>query len=241
MIKIKVRKPDMVENIKLHLDALLTGVKEAVKPGTITIEYPRERRWLPDSFRGYILFTPENCISCFQCSFVCPANAILMKKSENNRYYPSIDYAKCIFCHFCVDSCPGSALRQTKIHDVVYIDLDEMFCPTENMINPPEIVREDEYTVEYLMDLDIILKRVKERDDLIPEVKPVEIIKEYSSCYEPDSCLACGICVSSCPNEAISITSLDGEKRLKIDADRCTGCGICVKECPVQILKLVKG
>jgi NADH-quinone oxidoreductase subunit I len=238
MIRVGSPRLKTKDTIRLHLSALLTGAKEVIKPGTITIQYPRERRWLPDNFRGYILLNPGNCISCFQCSFVCPANAILMKKSPNNRYYPSIDYAKCIFCHFCVDSCPGSALRQTKIHDVAYKDMEEMFCETEEMVNPPEIWREDESTIRYEMEYDIVLKRIKEKDELIPEFKVVDRVKEVSVCIDTESCLACGICSAVCPMEAISVSVEGTLKRLRINPEKCTGCGLCVKECPVQILRL---
>ena len=241
MIKIKVPKPKTVDVVKLHVDALLTGAKEAIKPGTITIEYPRERRKLPDNFRGYILFSPENCISCFQCSFVCPANAILMTLAPNNRYYPSIDYAKCIFCHYCVDSCPGDALRRSKIHDVVYKDMDEMLTETEKIVNPPQVVREDRFTIEYVIEgSELILKKSKEIDNLIPETLPQEKVKEHSVCVEPKSCLSCALCVNSCPSEAIELTVKGEMKTLRISKERCTGCGICVKVCPVQILELVR-
>jgi|Deesub1362A_J573_1020465.scaffolds.fasta_scaffold00076_108 NADH-quinone oxidoreductase subunit I len=241
MIRIKAPKPDLIGNIKLHIDALLTGVKEAVLPSTMTIHYPRERRKLPDNFRGYILFVPENCISCFQCSFVCPANAITMKKADNERNYPTIDYAKCIFCHFCVDTCPGNALQPTKIHDVAYKDMEEMLTQTEEMVKSPEIQREDTITVEYVIeDVDLLFRRIAEKDELVVKTPPHEKVREISSCIEPESCLACAICVGVCPNEAISIESSDVEKVIKIDSNNCTGCGLCVKECPVQILRLTR-
>ncbi|MBO8181220.1 MAG: 4Fe-4S binding protein [Archaeoglobus sp.] len=240
MIKIKTPKLKTLESIKLHLDALFTGAKEAIKPGTITIEYPRERRKLPDNFRGYILFSPERCKSCWQCSFVCPANAIKMELASNNRYYPSIDYAKCIFCHFCIDTCPVTALKPTKIHDVVYKDLEEMYTPTELMVKPPKIVREEEVTVEYVMDGDIILKKSKELDELFPEIEPHVEIKEHSVCIDPESCIACGICEHSCPVEAITRETIGQERHLRIDIEKCYGCGICVRSCPMHVLKLVR-
>jgi len=43
-----------------------------------------------------------------------------------------------------------------------------------------------------------------------------------------DSCLGCGICAESCPQQAISI--IRGVAR--IDQSRCTRCQLCVDVCP---------
>jgi NADH-quinone oxidoreductase subunit I len=240
MIRIKFPRPRTIENVRLHIDALLVGAREAIKPGTVTIEYPRERRLLPDHFRGYIIFSANDCISCFQCSFVCPANAISMKLSKN-RYYPSIDYAKCIFCHYCVDSCPRGALRPTKIHDVVYAEMSRMIAYPEEMVSSPEILREDEYTVEYVIKRDLMLRRTRERDNLIPKFEVPKVVKEYSACESPESCLGCGLCEKACPSEAITMLEEKEEKILRIEKEKCTGCGICVRVCPVQILSMKRG
>lgn len=241
MKKVATPEYDIKDKLKHHISALSTAAKEVALPLNVTTQYPRERRKMPDCFRGYILFDPERCISCFQCSFVCPANAIWMKEAPSGRYYPTLDYGKCIFCHFCVDTCPGGALKQTKIHDVAYKDMDEMFTLTEEMIEPPEIIREDEGYVDYVIDKeDLSLKRTKGIDKLIVDVAPSQGVPMVSLCVEPENCLGCGICEGMCESGAVSSLKEDGMVRMKIDTDKCTGCGLCTKECPMQILRLVR-
>lgn len=43
-----------------------------------------------------------------------------------------------------------------------------------------------------------------------------------------DSCIACGVCASECPVEAIS----EGSPIYVIDPDKCTDCGACKDACP---------
>ena len=47
-----------------------------------------------------------------------------------------------------------------------------------------------------------------------------------------DSCIACGVCISDCPVDAIT----EGEP-YKIDADACIDCGVCASGCPVDAPK----
>ena len=237
-MKVEKAEIDPISRIIGHINAISVGVKQAIKPERITVEYPRERRKLPDNFRGLILFEKDRCISCFRCAFICPANAIQMELYDN--YYPSIDYSKCILCHFCVDSCPTTALKQTKIHDVAFRDLDEMVVHTDEMINPPELVREDKITVEYKIDRELILERRKEVENLIVDVEPVERIGYHSACVNPQNCIGCALCARVCPANAISVKTEDEKRVLSIDVDKCTGCGLCVRECPTKTLSLVE-
>jgi Fe-S-cluster-containing hydrogenase component 2 len=43
-----------------------------------------------------------------------------------------------------------------------------------------------------------------------------------------DLCLGCGLCVESCPQQAISIISATAQ----INQDRCNQCHICIDVCP---------
>ncbi len=44
-----------------------------------------------------------------------------------------------------------------------------------------------------------------------------------------DDCIACGLCESECPVEAIT----EGDGKYIIDAELCTDCGNCASVCPV--------
>lgn len=238
MKRIKAEKLSLAESVKRHLEAIGVVVGEVIVPGRITIHYPRERRKLPDNFRGFILFDNKLCISCFRCAHICPANAIVME--HRTAYFPSIDYAKCIFCHFCVDSCPVGALKPTKIHDFVYKDMDEMVVHSEEMVEPPEIVREDFYTVEYIFDGDVQLVKKKRRDELVPEVKPPERPAMVAVAVNPENCISCRLCVAACPNFAISAREEKTTVTLEINPERCTACGVCNKVCPTSTLGIAE-
>jgi glycyl-radical enzyme activating protein len=51
-------------------------------------------------------------------------------------------------------------------------------------------------------------------------------------------CINCGICLSSCPQAALSRKpGSDGRFTVGINADQCNNCGICVEECPAAALE----
>jgi ferredoxin len=72
----------------------------------------------------------------------------------------------------------------------------------------------------------------------ILELKTMELPNTYTSNWISDStpsadpdknlCAECGICVDSCPTEAISL------ENLMVDRKNCIGCFACVKSCPHQ-------
>ncbi len=142
VVKIEIPKITLARRVRDHAGALLLALRQFVRPSRMTVDYPRVKRIYGDNFRGWIRFDITKCISCFQCSFTCPANAIRMKMAPNGKYYPCIDYRKCIFCHFCVDACARGALQSTTYDEIVSTKLESMMFYTENMIESPEVVRE---------------------------------------------------------------------------------------------------
>src|SRR5216110_581392 len=91
-----------------------------------TIQYPEERRPLPNRTRGrHVLHRYENglerCVGCYLCAGACPANAIYIEAEENteeNRVSAGERYSKvfdvnmlrCIFCGYCQAACPTGAI-----------------------------------------------------------------------------------------------------------------------------------
>ncbi|MBW2038580.1 MAG: NADH-quinone oxidoreductase subunit NuoI [Deltaproteobacteria bacterium] len=57
-------------------------------------------------------------------------------------------------------------------------------------------------------------------------------------------CVACGLCVTVCPSNAIRLVAveLEGGERYpevyEINAIRCIYCGLCAEACPVNAIKL---
>ncbi|MDD4343049.1 MAG: NADH-quinone oxidoreductase subunit I [Eubacteriales bacterium] len=64
--------------------------------------------------------------------------------------------------------------------------------------------------------------------------------------YEKDKCIACGICVLECPNDAILLVKEKDEnnknvpKEYKINLGYCLSCGLCVESCPVNCIHFTK-
>ena len=52
-----------------------------------------------------------------------------------------------------------------------------------------------------------------------------------------EKCIACGTCVSFCPEAVIEIGD---QKKAVIDYKFCKGCGVCASVCPVKAI-LMKG
>ncbi len=60
-------------------------------------------------------------------------------------------------------------------------------------------------------------------------------------CSSCGACRDCGLCVSICPESAISkIEPADGEYEYIVDEDRCIGCGFCAGACPCGVWNLVE-
>ncbi len=63
-----------------------------------------------------------------------------------------------------------------------------------------------------------------------------QALAEADRCFTCGTCLHCDVCMTFCPDVAISRNET-GE--YVIDYDHCKGCGICVNECPREAMELV--
>lgn len=46
-------------------------------------------------------------------------------------------------------------------------------------------------------------------------------------------CVACGVCVKTCPKNALSVFR---GCYAQVDDSRCVGCGLCAKACPANCI-----
>jgi len=52
---------------------------------------------------------------------------------------------------------------------------------------------------------------------------------KHKAVVKKEKCLACGGCISVCPQDAILMIS----SKALVDDGLCNGCSICVKTCPI--------
>ncbi len=62
----------------------------------------------------------------------------------------------------------------------------------------------------------------------------------YTLAVNPETCLGCGLCVSTCNVKALGLTPIvkDEKRQLIIDEDICLGCGACISACKTGSISL---
>jgi NADH-quinone oxidoreductase subunit I len=120
--------------------------------GLLTIQYPEEKRLLPETFRYIPMLIwdtqrgEDRCTACGICAKVCPPQCIwIVRDSDENgkpitrpsEFY--IDAAVCMSCSFCVEFCPFDAIKMNHDYELaVYdrypqlvYDMEELTVPVE--------------------------------------------------------------------------------------------------------------
>lgn len=72
--------------------------------------------------------------------------------------------------------------------------------------------------------------KMEKGDDHLPSVpgnQPYKALPTYAAPFGNESCDSCGLCLQSCPVEAI-----DPEDPKKTDSEKCIFCGACINVCP---------
>lgn len=99
--------------------------------GLFTIQYPEEKRELPERFRYIpmlIYDTPkqeDRCTACGICAKVCPTQCIWIVRDtdENGKPVPRpgefyIDASICMSCGFCSEFCPFDAIKMNHDYEL---------------------------------------------------------------------------------------------------------------------------
>lgn len=113
---------------------------------SVTIQYPREKRILPDGYRGMIGLLryddgSEKCVGCDLCAAACPSRVIRVISAEvegepMKRYAKeySMDMTRCVFCGFCVEACPVDALGMTPEFEFAAYDKRKLWLEKDKLL-----------------------------------------------------------------------------------------------------------
>ena len=120
--------------------------------GLLTIQYPEEKRLLPERFRYIPMLIwdsekqEDRCTACGICAKVCPPQCIWIVRDSDENGKPMtrcsdfyIDAAVCMSCSFCVEFCPFDAIKMNHDYELaVYdrypqlvYDMEELTVPLE--------------------------------------------------------------------------------------------------------------
>jgi NADH-quinone oxidoreductase subunit I len=110
----------------------------------ITIQYPEERRVLPERSRARIVLTrdpegEERCVACYLCSAACPVDCISMQSEERpdgrrRAAWFRINFARCIYCGFCEEACPTLAIQLTSDFEMASYDWLSLVAEKEDLL-----------------------------------------------------------------------------------------------------------
>jgi len=103
--------------------------------GLLTIQYPEERRLLPERFRyiPMLLWDTEvgedRCTACGICAKVCPPQCIWIVRDSDENGKPitrpaefNIDVSICMSCSFCAEFCPFDAIKMNHDYELAVYD-----------------------------------------------------------------------------------------------------------------------
>lgn len=112
----------------------------------ITLQYPHEKRILPDNYRGMLALLryddgTDKCVGCDLCEAACPSRVITVVSAEVpgepvKRYAKeySMDMTRCLFCGMCVQACPVDALAMTREYEWAVYDKRELLLNKQQLL-----------------------------------------------------------------------------------------------------------
>ena len=226
-----------IDDIK-QVPSRYSGGKEVIdqsnvgeQDGLFTIQYPEERRKLPERFRYIPMLLYETnaetdardprCTACGICAKVCPPQCIwiVRDKDENGKpitrpaeFY--IDATICMNCGLCAEFCPFDAIKMNHDFEIaaykrmpqLVFDLDELSVPVSYYAR----IRPTDYEEEEAA------RRAKESEKAA--AKPVEKPAKPAAPAAPSSAVAASASAAEVAPAAPGRRTPEEIERLKAEA-----------------------
>lgn len=146
------KTPSRYQGSTQQSDALRIMDQPVEQEGLLTIQYPEERRRLPERFRYIPMLIwdseidEERCTACGICAKVCPPQCIWITRATDEQGKPVtrpqdffIDATICMSCNYCVEFCPFDAIKMDhdfelaayERHPHLVYDIAELTVPLE--------------------------------------------------------------------------------------------------------------
>jgi glutamate synthase (NADPH/NADH) small chain len=160
-------------------------------------------------YRGFHTNQADICIGCGTCETVCQNAAIDLvpvdereTKHGDSGLRPRVDYGRCCWCALCVDICPTGSLGMSN--EYIWVDTDpDAFRYVPGSDSKPWDDRELGYAPADGYEL---LEKTRVEMAMLEPEQGLESFEELVQGYsaeqakiEADRCVACGICVATCP------------------------------------------
>lgn len=127
---------------------LIQGLKKTFEKAVskkITVQYPEEKRDIPERFRGRPRLVLDDagkikCVVCSLCVAVCPPQAIYIEADEGadpSIRYPKkyiIDLGRCIYCGYCEQVCPKNAIKLSNEYELAQYERSKLIYDLPKLI-----------------------------------------------------------------------------------------------------------